>query len=145
MFDISVTRTVNKPIHDVFAALEDHANYKSFPGVDESELVEPGEHERNGLGALRRVVLKPFTLEERIVGFERPTLLRYQIEKSSPITFEHIIGEVRLTEKGDQTEVTWISKGYLRVPLIGNLVLDRMVQKRGGAGFASILKAIERL
>lgn len=144
MFDICVKRTVNKPIQEVFAALEDHANYKSFPGVDSSELMEEGESEKNGLGALRRVVLKPFTLEERIVAFERPTLLRYQIEKSSPITFEHIIGEVSLVENGDKTDVTWISKGHLRFPLLGSLLLDPMVQKQGGAGFASILKTIER-
>ncbi len=144
MFDIKVERLVKKPIEEVFAAIADHANYANFPGVDESELVSQGENEPNGKGALRRIKIKPFTLFERIVGFERPTRLQYQIEQSSPITFDHEIGEVRLREVEEGTRVVWISRGHLKVLLLGKWVLDPMTQKQGAAGFASILKAIER-
>ncbi|MDM7860511.1 SRPBCC family protein [Alteromonas sp. ASW11-36] len=144
MFDIKVERLVKKPIEEVFAALADHGNYAKFPGVDESELITQGEHEANGKGALRRIKIKPFTLYERIVAFERPNRLQYQIEQSSPITFEHEIGEVRLTEAEEGTRVVWISRGHLKVPILGSLILDPMTQKQGAAGFASILKAIER-
>ena len=144
MFDIKVTRWLNKPIEDVFESLADHANYQRFNAVEASELIEPGHAEPNGEGALRRVVVKPFTLFERIVKFERPHCIGYQIERSSPIRFVHEIGQVNLIPKDGGTEVTWISKGYLAVPIFGKLFLDKQVQKQGGAGFASILKAVEQ-
>ena len=143
MFNIKVERIVHKPIEEVFAAIADHANYGAFPGVKSGQLIESGEKEPNGLGALRRVEVGPFTLFERIVGFQPPYLMQYKIEKASPIQFEHEIGEVKLVASGDNTLVTWKSNGHLRFPILGGL-LDKIMQKQGATGFASILKAIEK-
>lgn len=144
MFNIRVERHVNKPIEEVFAAIADHGSYGQYPGVKSAQLLIGGDKEPNGLGALRKVEVGPFTLWERIVAFESPYLMRYQIEKAKPIAFDHEIGEVRLLEDGGGTIVVWSSVGHLRVPIIGSLILDKMMQKQGAAGFATILKAIER-
>lgn len=144
MFNIKVERHVNKPIEQVFSAIADHANYGSYPGVKSAQLLIGGDKEPNGLGALRKVEVGPFTLCERIVAFEPPFLMRYQIEHAKPFAFDHELGEVKLAEDGEGTLVTWTSIGHLRVPILGTLVLDKIMNKKGAAGFAAILKAIER-
>ena len=144
MFSIKVERLINKPIEVVFDFLADHENYKNFPGVDKSELIEHGKQEKNGEGALRKVVIAGTTLEERITAFERPNKLHYLIETSSPLPFKHDLGEVQLLEEGSSTRVIWISKGHINVPILSSLVFDRLINKQGSAGFDNTLKWIER-
>ena len=143
MFRINVERILNKPIGEVFEYLSDHENYHNFPVVDKSELLEQGKSEKNGLSALRRVVIGPTCLEERITCFERPTRLHYLIEKSKPLPFIHDLGEIELLEEGNQTRVIWRSEGHINIPIIGTLVFDKLINKQGAAGFSKILKWIE--
>ncbi len=75
MFDIRIERVIDKPIDRVFETLADHDNYDSFRGVKESRLLEQGQTEKNGLGALRLIDLGSVRFEERITQFERPTRL----------------------------------------------------------------------
>jgi carbon monoxide dehydrogenase subunit G len=144
MFSIKVERLINKPVVDVFNFLADHENYCNFPGVDKSELLEQGQHEKNGLGALRRVSLGPIKLEERITAFEKPNKLHYQIEKSSPLPFLHDRGEIQLLEEGSQTRVIWLSDGHIDIPIFGNLIFDKMINKQGAAGFIKVLEWIDK-
>ncbi len=53
MFKVKVERIVRKPINEVFEALSDHASYGSFKAVGVAKLVNEGDEERNGVGALR--------------------------------------------------------------------------------------------
>lgn len=144
MFYIKVEKLINKPAAVVFDFLADHENYSKFPGVDKSELLEQGTSEKNGLGALRKVVLGGITLEERITAFEKPTRLHYLIEKSSPLPFRHDVGEVQLLEEGDKTRVIWISEGHINIPIIGNLIFDKIINKQGAAGFSRTLDWIAK-
>ena len=145
MFDIRIERVINKPISEVFDALADHANYDRFRGIQESRLVEDGKTEKNGEGALRYLDLGTVKFEERITHFQRPTRLGYRIEKSSPLPFDHQLGEINLTEDGDKTLVVWVSRGRIKLPLIGRLVFDPMFERQGYKGFTSLLKQIEGL
>jgi len=144
MFKIRVERTLEKPIDEVFAILADHEGYERFPGVTKAVLLEEGEEERNGKGALREITVGGTVLEERIVDFERPTLLGYRIVKSTPVPIRHDLGEITLTAQGDRTRVVWVSEGHVTVPLLGSLLLDRVVEKRLSAGFGSMLKLVEQ-
>jgi len=144
MFRIKVERLINKPVADVFNFLADHENYSNFPGVDHSELLEQGRHEKNGLGALRRVVLGGIKLEERITAFEKPNKLHYIIEKSSPLPFLHDRGEIQLLDEGSQTRVIWLSEGHIDIPIIGNLIFDKIINKQGAAGFNKTLSWIDK-
>jgi len=145
MFNIRIERVLNKPIADVFDALADHANYARFRGIKVSRLLEEGKSEENGEGALRFLDLGKVQFEERITQFQRPKLLGYQIEKSSPLPFKHEIGEIRLTEDGDKTHVLWVSRGRITVPLLGRFYLDGMFEQQGVKGFTSLLKQIEAM
>ena len=144
MFRIKVEKIINKPAAEVFNFLADHENYHKFPGVDQSELLETGKFEKNGLEALRKVVIGGAMLEERITYFEKPKKLRYQIEKSSPLPFLHDIGEITLVDEGNTTRVVWISEGRINIPIFGRLIFDRLISKQGAKGFSKTLDWIAR-
>lgn len=143
MFDIKVTRVVKKDINTVFDMLANHAQYKKFPGVSGSKLLEKGKTEENGLGALRMIDTGSVVLHERIVKFERPNKLGYLIEYSKPLPFAHDLGEIVLSEHEEGTLVEWSSKGRINIPFIGGM-FDRRFQNMGGRSFAAILKSIEK-
>lgn len=143
MFHIHVERTINKEIETVFDALSDHAAYDQFPGVDKSILIEHGQAEKNGKGALRVIGAGALELHERITEFERPFRMHYLIEKSRPFPLDHRRGEITLQRVGDQTRVIWISNGHIKVPLVGH-VLDKLAGKQFSRAFASVLKDIEK-
>lgn len=143
MFRIRVELLLGKNIESVFAALSNHEGYGRFPGVDLCELLETGGTERDGEGALRRVVAGRFELRERIVRFERPTRMDYRIESAKPIGVRHDRGEIRLSAEGSATRVVWISEGAMTVPLLGPLVLDRLVERRFGRAFERMLRFVE--
>ena len=144
MFEIHITKTLNKPIDEVFELLADHANYQSFRGIKKSTLLEEGRHERNGEGALRFIDLGSVKLTERITHFERPTRLDYLIEESTPLPFKHQNGSITLRAEEGKTHVDWVSKGYIAMPILGRLVFDPLFESQGAKGFASVLKQIEQ-
>lgn len=143
MFHIRVEKWLSKDIHSVFDVISDHENYKQFSGVDDSVLLEPGEQEKNGQGALRQITSGRIILFERITAFERPHKMFYQIEKATPIPLDHRLGQIHLCEENGGTRVVWKSTGTMQVPVIGALVLDRLIQKQVSRQFASMLKAID--
>lgn len=144
MFSIKVERTINKPIDIVFAMLSDHANYSQFKGVDASSLVEKGVDDPNGLGAIREIVAAGGTLHEKIVAYEPPTLLSYQIVYSKPLPYQHELGQIRLVAIDENTtSVEWVSKGRISIPLLGPWYFDKQLQKNGARAFGSILKSID--
>ncbi|MFT4652677.1 MAG: hypothetical protein ACJA0G_001928 [Kangiellaceae bacterium] len=155
MFNISVERTIKKPIEQVFELISDHANYSQFKGVDKSSLVKEGSENKNGLGAIREIVAATGTLHEEIVRFEPPrdnqangtktALIGYKIVFSKPLPYDHRLGEVHLTQSDDKTHVRWISKGTITTFLLGPLYFDKQIQKNGARAFGSILKYIDRL
>ncbi|MBF7073205.1 SRPBCC family protein [Glaciecola sp. MH2013] len=145
MFSIHVERTINKPIEEVFAVLSDHANYAQFKGVDASKLLIEGSEHKNGLGAVREIIASGANLHEEIVAFEPPFKLGYKIIKSSPLPYDHFLGEVTLEERDGQTHVIWRSQGRITTPLLGRFYFDKQIQKGGARAFGSILKFIANM
>lgn len=144
MFKIKVERVVKAPIDKVFDAISDHGNYAAFPMIDESQLLEDGHEERNGLGAFRSVKMGSFQVWERITAFQRPVHMQYKIEQAKPLKMSHYKGIIDFEDLGDETtKVTWVSEGEMAIPLLGKL-LDKNMQKQGAGIFHSMLKSIER-
>ncbi|MES2488167.1 MAG: SRPBCC family protein, partial [Pseudomonadota bacterium] len=125
MQTIVVKRTIKAPIEKVFDLLSDHANYKDFPGVKDSELVKKGKPHKNGVGAVREIDAGTAWFREEITAYERPVRLDYLITKSRP-PMEHKGGSVRLEATAAGTEVTWSSTLRIRIPIVGGL-LTRLV------------------
>lgn len=144
MFGIHVTKTLNKPITEVFDLLADHANYQSFRGIKKSRLLEQGHTEVNGEGALRLIDLGSVKLTERITHFDRPNRIDYLIEKSTPLPFKHQEGSITLRSDGDKTHVEWVSRGYIDILIFGKLLFEPLFESQGAKGFASLLKQIEQ-
>ncbi len=142
MFRIRIEELIDKDINTVFNAISDHENYKQFPGITNSILLEPGHSEKNGTGALRKIVAGSLHLFERITYFDKPNAMSYQIEKSKPIPLRHDKGEIKLSQEGNQTRVVWVSEGHINVPILGSLILDRQVERQARIQFQSMLKAI---
>jgi uncharacterized protein YndB with AHSA1/START domain len=136
---IRVERTIDAPIEAVFDVLADHANYDRFRGIRRSELVRPGEKDRNGVGALRRVAIGPLVFEEEITAYERPTRLDYLIVKLN-FPFRHKGGSIRLEPAdSDGTNAVWTSAFEIPVPLAG-WALERAFGFSLDRGFAGTLE-----
>lgn len=144
MFNINVERTINKPIEVVFAYLADHANYDQFKGVDDSNLIKQGKLDTNGLGAVREIVAGKSTLHEEIVKYDPPHTLAYKIIYSKPLPYNHLKGEITLTETPQGTHVKWVSQGTIAITLLGPWYFDKLIQKNGARAFGSILKYIDK-
>jgi uncharacterized protein YndB with AHSA1/START domain len=139
---IVVERTIPAPIEKVFDVLADHANYKSFPGVKDSRLLEAGTPDRNGVGAVRHIVTPGAWFKERITAYDRPRRFDYKIiEANLPI--DHQGGSVRLESVAGGTRVTWTTTMRLKVPLIGGL-LTRLATGKLQQAFGAMLKETER-
>ena len=63
--------------------------------INGSELLREGEPPPNGVGALRRVKVRPLSFEEEITAYERPTRLDYLIVKLN-VPLEHDGGAITL-------------------------------------------------
>jgi hypothetical protein len=140
---IEVEELLRAPIEGVFEQLVDHENYASFEGVSSSRLTRPGERERNGLGAQRRVRLGAALLWEDIVGFERPTLLEYRIVKMMPPLIRHVLGRVSLSATSEGTRAVWTSELEVRVPGIRR-VIEPVLARKFDAGFREMLREMAR-
>jgi len=144
MNKVEVSRVINAPAAEVFAAISNHEGYARFAGVDKAELLRHGETAKNGLGAVRRLKLGAITVDEEILSFESPNLMEYRIIAMRPKLFNHILGRVELVENGGKTTVTWSSEYEVPLPLVGSGI-EKLLAKPLSSGFAGMLKAIEKL
>jgi len=142
MFRIRVERLIPKSIETVFDALADHAGYERYPVVERSTLLEEGETDKNGEGALRYVRAGGIHFYERITAFERPTRMGYRIVESKPLPIRHDLGEIILSPEGRGTRVVWRSEGHIAIPVLGGL-LDRVAEGRAAKSFTRLLECIE--
>lgn len=142
MRTVLVKRTIKAPIEKVFELISDHANYKDFPGVKDSELVKKGKPHKNGVGAVRTIDTGSVWFEEKITAFERPVRMDYLITKARP-PMEHQGGSVRLEATADGTAVTWTTTLRIKIPIIGGL-LTRFAAPQLEKAIGGMLKNIEQ-
>ena len=142
MRTVLVKRTINAPIEKVFDIISDHANYKDFPGVKDSELVKKGKPHKNGVGAVREIDTGSVWFQEKITAYERPTRLDYQIINSRP-PIEHQGGSVRLEQTADGVAVTWTTIMRIKIPLVGGL-LTRFAAPQLEKAIDGLLRNIEK-
>lgn len=140
---VRVTRTIPAPAGPVFDLLADHANYDRFRPVRGSELLREGDPERNGVGALRRVLIGPLRFEEEITGYERPTRLDYLIAKINA-PYRHEGGHIRLSEADGMTITEWTSVFAVPTPVFGGLQ-ERFWSYGLARGFRQVLEDVERI
>ncbi len=143
MRSVHVTRAIPAPPEEIFDRLADHANYDRFRPIHDSELVREGDPAPNGVGALRRIKVRPLVFEEEITAYERPTRLDYLIVKLN-VPLKHDGGSITLTPEGPTTRVDWRSTFSVPIPVVGGaqeLVWQRVLAR----GFRRVLEDVERM
>jgi len=124
MFSVVLKAYIHAPVEQVWEAISDHEGYTRFKGIDLAKLVKEGAEERNGVGAVREVHGMGVKFVEHIVTYEPPRLLEYRVVRCNrPI--EHEIGRVELIPRGEGTEIHWVSRFRMKIPLIGNWLGER--------------------
>lgn len=143
MARIVVDKTLSAPIDDVFELLSDHAEYTRFRGFTRAELLREGTPDRNGIGALRRLVVGPLRFTEEITAFERPARMDYLIREVN-LPLEHDGGSIALSPDGAGTRVHWTSVFTMPVPVVGGATAAgfAVALRRG---FIRLLDDIDRL
>ena len=109
--------TVNAPIEVVWNTLSDHVGMSNWgPGVTVT-LDQSGTDNPNGVGAVRRITtLGPGPdIVEKVVRYERPHVFGYKALAGAP--FPGYAGEVRLTEAGSRTRVSYTISSTTTFPL----------------------------
>ena len=143
MARIDLDKSLTAPIDEVFELLTDHASYTRFRGFKTAELLREGTPDRNGVGALRRLVAGPLSFTEEITAFERPTRMDYVIREVN-IPLEHDGGSIVLLQDGAGTRVHWTSVFTMPVPVVGGATgagLAVAIRR----GFVRLLDDIDRL
>ncbi len=137
---IKIEQVLNKPAEEVFTLLSSHERYQEFADFDESVLLEDGDTEKNGVGALRRLRSGRLWFQERITCFERPKKMCYHVEDNSLIPMTHELGEITIEPMSGKSKVTWMSDTRIEVPLFGSFLARRL---EAADPFSAILKGIE--
>ncbi|MFG1931355.1 SRPBCC family protein [Mycobacterium sp. NPDC048908] len=110
--------TVGAPIDTVWDALSDHVGIGRWaPGLSVT-MDKVGAADPNGVGAVRRIATAgpaPDLVEE-VVTFQPPHLLAYRALSGVP--FPGYAGEVRLSEAGAGTQITYTLSSTARLPLV---------------------------
>jgi uncharacterized protein YndB with AHSA1/START domain len=141
---IRIERRLDAPPDAVFAILADHARYDRFDGIRRSVLVNPGDPDPNGLGAVRRVWVGPLRFEEEITAFEPQRRLDYLIRAVKPLPFRHEGASIRLELDGAGTHAVWTSSFEIPIPVIGR-AMDRIFTGQLERGFAHMLERSSEL
>lgn len=161
---MTITRTIAAPVNQVFDRLSAHADYKSFKGINRSELLIAGDRDKNGVGAVRKIVAGSIWFEELITAFERPAdsneymgYFEYLIRKTSlpikhlggsveckPATVGAAVGAVSQGSETNATEVVWRTTFDCTLPVIGGWLEKKFLIPKTKSSFGSILKQIDQ-
>ena len=123
MHKVHVTVYFQQDLADVFTAITDHRNFLSGGGLT-CRIIRPGISHENGLGAIRAVSSKKYTLIEEISAFIQNESYDYVIKEiTPPIKFRHHNGWIQFTEESHKKiRVEWHSHFTFTTPVIGHLI-----------------------
>lgn len=150
MEKIDVTVDIKAPIEEVFNILSEHDSYSRFNGVLSSTLLQRGEYEKNGKGAIRKIDAVGITFIEEIPAFERNYFFEYKVIQcyfnmgllQIDIPLVHLLGRVNFKKIENGTQVNWISIIDLDVPVLRD-ELTKVFSYNGGNGFYFLLQQLK--
>ncbi len=144
MHKIHVTETYNEDLKIIFAKISDHAEFLSGGGI-QCSLLKEGETDKNGVGAIRKVVSEKLTFEEEIIGYQENIRFSYLITSITPKKpIKHHKGWLDFKQLNGKTQVDWYSHFEVTTPIIGWLI-GIIVKKSMSKVFQSRLEYIKTL
>jgi uncharacterized protein YndB with AHSA1/START domain len=110
--------TVAAPIDVVWDTLTDHVGMSGWGAGVTVTMDKAGTIDPNGVGAVRRITTpRPGpTIVEEVTTYQRPHVFAYKALSGTP--FPGYSGEVRLTDEGSQTRISYTISSTARFPLI---------------------------
>jgi len=143
MYEIQVSERIHAARERVFDAIADYEHFFRGPDFEYCRVTVEGEKDRNGLGALREISINGLIFTEEIVHFERPSRLDYIVRSlvrtsGKAVPLRHQGGRMQLIDSGDCTEIDWVSRFEITIPLLGWL-LERFMGPRTARGFRALL------
>ena len=95
---------IEAPAERVWQVVGEHERMKEWTGLD-AELLRPGIHDRNGVGAVRKLGMLGAGAEEEVVEFVPNERYVYRLMRGAPIRNHR--GTVMLIPEGSATRVRW--------------------------------------
>ncbi|MFF8371788.1 SRPBCC family protein [Streptomyces lydicus] len=142
METMTVQRVINAPIDEVFAWLTTTTNYTRSPLVLRCTLTRHGEGTPYGVGAVRSHLWLMGWFRERITHYDAPHATEYVVERSLPPS-RHELGRMTFTEVDGGTQVRWITRAEMRLPLLGAVLTRLLVRPVLTRTFHNILNAAD--
>lgn len=142
MQTINVSQKLPLEPEQAFALIADHERFLSG-GALQCRITQPGNEEKNGLGARRVVNAKSIIFVEDIVAFQRPDHYEYKIVELGGsvgrfLALDHHGGRLQLQPHAEGTQVEWTSTFSVTTPLIGRLI-ERMIAPGISKAFSKLL------
>ncbi len=128
---------VAAPIEEVFNRVGDHEGLSAWTGLGQFKLIQLGEVDAGGRGAVRSVSTPLGEIHEQITEWEPDRGYRYRIIQGSP--FVGYWGQVELTAEGDGTRVDWTVRFRSKVPGLGG-VLSHVVRSKLEHALTNLVK-----
>ena len=111
--------TFNAPIQKVWDKLIDHEAMTQWWPFKEVRLIQPGDEDKNGPGAIREMKGMGSTLVEQVTHWNPPYSYHYRLVKGAPIK-DHA-GSVELTEVDGKTHMRWTINFNPGIPGTGGM------------------------
>lgn len=125
------------PVERVFNHLSEHENLAEVFGMRVAR-VQDGEHDRNGVGSVRRLSLggiAPF--EETVTAFREYQLIEYRVTKGTPLNEHHGAMRFSRRESGHASHLEYAIRLGSDVPGVAKIAA-RVLGKRIARGLARL-------
>ena len=131
--------TINATAERVWAIVREHERMNEWTGM-KAELLRPGLHERNGVGAVRKLGVLGTGAEEEVVEYAANERYVYRLLSGAPIRNHR--GTVMLIPEGSATRVRWAVRFEGAVPGSGG-ALAAVLSRVFRASLVRLKKLVE--
>lgn len=126
MIAVEVERRIDAPVDRVWSVYTDWSGWTSWARLGRVRVSRVGDHDGNGVGAIRSINNFGYVIDEEIVAFEPPHRVVYRVA-GGRIPMRNHEGEVVLVPEGNATRVTWRCRFESTLPGIGP-IMRRVVE-----------------
>ena len=117
---VTLERTIQAPVADVFDWLTDATNFQRAMWIRRVTPVRPGDIAEHGVGAVRLLVTPLVRITEEIVEYDPPRLLGYRrLSSAPPLLCQD--GNLTFDEVESGTRVRWAAQFEVMAPLLGSI------------------------
>jgi uncharacterized protein YndB with AHSA1/START domain len=118
MQEVHVEHRYSAPPQAVWDVYTDHAGWKEWAGMPDSQVTRAGAPDPNGTGCIRELGAGSRGTQEEVVDFEPPKRMTYRVIGGIMPMRDHL-GEVLFEPDGEGTRIVWRCHFESTVPGLG--------------------------